>query len=318
MMCVLCLFLSTSREPESGAGSLPPGAADTVRMAAASAGSASFPVLGRRMLPIGLLLLCFAYLPATLHPSLSGSTHESAPASSGAVTLQLIDLVRSRAAAFGKSIEARGASLQSAERGLGRAGQLPPPQQVQPAAGKATAAVPASTAAIGGPSGAVPSIKACPGGCAAGTCNQDLGRCDCEPFYTGSDCADPLFPACVEQHGLRPHVAACGIHAQPAFPTTCECMLQCFEQGLDARQECLVEPRPGEAMAEAEARFKKEMSFMPMVADPAALQMTRRHAKETMAGGNCSGNGILSIQLPYVFYPKKEDCVPTDRRWQAA
>jgi hypothetical protein len=95
-------------------------------------------------------------------------------------------------------------------------------------------------------------------------------------------------------------------------------MLQCFEQSLDARQECLVEPRIGEAMADAAARYKNKMSFMPMVADAAALQMTQRDAAATVAGGNCSGNGILSVQLPYVFYPKKEDCVPTDRRWPAA
>ena len=36
-------------------------------------------------------------------------------------------------------------------------------------------------------------------GCGEGTCNEDLGRCDCPPFKKGPKCAKPLFPACVDQ-----------------------------------------------------------------------------------------------------------------------
>ena len=75
-------------------------------------------------------------------------------------------------------------------------------------------------------------------GCGEGTCNEDLGRCDCPPFKKGPKCAKPLFPACVDQWGLKPPVAICGIHSQPAFPASCACVAQCHEMGLDARQEC--------------------------------------------------------------------------------
>ena len=39
-------------------------------------------------------------------------------------------------------------------------------------------------------------------GCGDGTCNEDLGRCDCPPFKKGPKCAKPLFPACVDQWGV--------------------------------------------------------------------------------------------------------------------
>ena len=49
-----------------------------------------------------------------------------------------------------------------------------------------------------------PPGKPCAAGCEArGTCNRELGRCDCPPFMGGDDCARPLFPACAEQWGLR-------------------------------------------------------------------------------------------------------------------
>ena len=88
-----------------------------------------------------------------------------------------------------------------------------------------------------------PKPKACWAGqgCGDGPCNEELGRCDCPPFKKGPKCGQPLFSKCVDQWGLKPPVAICGIHSQPAFPASCDCVEQCHEMALDARQECLVE-----------------------------------------------------------------------------
>ena len=136
-----------------------------------------------------------------------------------------------------------------------------------------------------------------------GTCNRELGRCDCPPFFGGPDCSRPLFPACVEQWGMRPSVAVCGIHTQPAFPTSCDCLWECHGMAMDARQECVVEPAKGETMAQAEARVKQRMPWMPVIANESWLRRTKADAAATLSAGRCSGRGIYSVQLPYVFYP---------------
>ena len=148
-----------------------------------------------------------------------------------------------------------------------------------------------------------------------GTCNLALGRCDCPPFYGGADCSVPLFPACVKQWGLLMPVAPCGIHTQPAFPSSCECVRQCHQLGLDARQECLVEPKPGQSLLQAAAEVKLQMGWMPYVANQSWLDRTLADAAASRADSRCSGNGLMSVQLPYDFYPKQAECVPTDRRW---
>ena len=83
-------------------------------------------------------------------------------------------------------------------------------------------------------------LKECAPNCAAngGTCNRDLGRCDCPPFMAGAACTEPLFPACTDQWGFKMPVAPIGIHIQPSFPTTCECLWQARQHlRLDSRQE---------------------------------------------------------------------------------
>ena len=137
-----------------------------------------------------------------------------------------------------------------------------------------------------------------------GTCNEALGRCHCPPFYGGDDCSQPLFPSCVDQWGLKPPVAVCGIHIQPAFPTTCECVWECHSLGLDARQECVVDPKPGQTLEDARRSVKERMGWMPVIADEKELAMTRRDANVSIEQKLCSGRGIKSIQLPYEFYPK--------------
>ena len=134
-----------------------------------------------------------------------------------------------------------------------------------------------------------------------GTCNAELDRCDCPPFFGGDDCTTPLFPSCVKQWGLTPPVAVCGIHTQPAFPSSCDCVWECHQLALDARQECVVENTPGQTMAAA-LRFNKErMGWMPMIANETWLARTRADAQRTLSEKLCSGNGIHSVQLPYDF-----------------
>ncbi|KAL1511476.1 hypothetical protein AB1Y20_006274 [Prymnesium parvum] len=148
-----------------------------------------------------------------------------------------------------------------------------------------------------------------------GTCNQELGRCDCPPFYTGDDCSQPLFPACVDQWGFKPPVAPCGIHTQPAFPATCACVQECHSLSLDARQECVVEPRPSQSMRAALQAAKAQIGWSPMISNETWIARTRADAAASLAAGLCSNHGIFSVQLPYDFYPKSSDCVPTDRRY---
>ncbi|KAK3263018.1 hypothetical protein CYMTET_28155 [Cymbomonas tetramitiformis] len=66
----------------------------------------------------------------------------------------------------------------------------------------------------------------CPSKCSeGGTCNPELGRCDCPPYPhgpPGAPCATPLMPACE----LEPNfVTPCG--TAPGGRTTCGCLEQC-------------------------------------------------------------------------------------------
>jgi len=283
-------------------------------MATSSSGTPN--TLVRRVLPLGLLVVGLLYIPTTLRPQYGSAPQPGELAGGTAAVKQLLDHAKAREAALLQSLHVTGSRLASARTNLDQAttaAAAPAPKALPAVAPVAVAAVPPAFASVS----AAPPLggRPCPGGCPHGTCNLDLGRCDCAPFYEGPDCATPLFPSCADQYGLKPTVAACGIHAQPSFPTTCECMAECYDQGLDARQECLVEPRPGETMHKAEARFKAKMPFMPMVANETVLAMTRVQARQAREKGLCSGNGIFAAQLPYPFYPKPSECVPEDRRY---
>ena len=73
--------------------------------------------------------------------------------------------------------------------------------------------------------------------------------------------------------------------------------------GLDARQECVVEPAAGQSMAEALRLTKQRMPWMPVIANETELARTRSDAATSIQQGLCSGNGMKSVQLPYEFYP---------------
>ena len=210
-------------------------------------------------------------------------------------------------------LNAAEAALRDANRALtsGSAAAAPTPSSTSFSVAAAVAPTPSSVGPL-----ATAASKQCHPECTRrGTCNLELGRCDCPPFYTGADCSEPLFPACVKQWGLAMPVAPCGIHTQPAFPSSCECVWECHELGLDARQECLVEPKPGQTMAQAAADVKSRMGWMPIVANETWLRRTRADADASASDDRCSGHGILSVQLPYEFYPKEADCQPGGRQY---
>eukprot|EP00854_Cymbomonas_tetramitiformis_P002254 gene2254-2971_t len=63
--------------------------------------------------------------------------------------------------------------------------------------------------------------KGCPKGCEGrGTCQQDVGRCDCPPHLTGAACESPARPNCVVRKGYE---LRCDL---PSLP--CECYLDCI------------------------------------------------------------------------------------------
>ncbi|KAK3280523.1 hypothetical protein CYMTET_11646 [Cymbomonas tetramitiformis] len=67
---------------------------------------------------------------------------------------------------------------------------------------------------------------ACLAGCSgSGTCNLELGRCDCPPYPAGergSPCAAPLLPACELVPGYN---TPCG--GGRGMRTSCQCLEQC-------------------------------------------------------------------------------------------
>ena len=68
-------------------------------------------------------------------------------------------------------------------------------------------------------------------------------------------------------------------------------------------------------MAQAHADIKSRMPWMPVVANETWLARTKADAALTRTERKCSGRGVLSVQLPFEFYPKPADCTPTDRRY---
>ncbi|KAK3263955.1 hypothetical protein CYMTET_27275, partial [Cymbomonas tetramitiformis] len=59
-----------------------------------------------------------------------------------------------------------------------------------------------------------------------GTCNEELGRCDCPSNRSGVDCSVHLHQACEAQPG---YVTPC--HAEYGGVPTCECAFQCDKHG---------------------------------------------------------------------------------------
>ena len=75
--------------------------------------------------------------------------------------------------------------------------------------------------------------KPCPAGCEThGTCNRELGRCDCPPMRSGPACEHNSMPACRKQWGLELPMPPCQAFAPEVwdyrdFPPSCECLAEC-------------------------------------------------------------------------------------------
>ena len=76
----------------------------------------------------------------------------------------------------------------------------------------------------------------------------------------GPDCMTQALPFVREAVGPRAaRRRVCGIHTQPAFPSSCDCVWECHQLALDARQECVVEPSNGQSMEAAQRLTKQRM-----------------------------------------------------------
>lgn len=88
------------------------------------------------------------------------------------------------------------------------------------------------------PPPAVQQIACAPGCEVHGTCNRELGRCDCPPLTAGEACEINLVPSCSRLWGLKLPAAPCQAFATEQtdyrdFPPSCECLAEC--QALNVR-----------------------------------------------------------------------------------
>lgn len=78
-----------------------------------------------------------------------------------------------------------------------------------------------------------PPGKPCPAGCELrGTCNRELGVCDCPPMTSGPACEDSAAPLCSRQWGLELPIPPCQALSTELgdfldFPPACECLAEC-------------------------------------------------------------------------------------------
>eukprot|EP00897_Mesotaenium_endlicherianum_P002165 jgi/Mesen1/1977/ME000147S01071 len=83
--------------------------------------------------------------------------------------------------------------------------------------------------------------KECAQGCSEhGTCNLELGRCDCLSGFAGPDCSEWALPSC---HLLAPRGNPEYYHPC-LFQTTCACALECERLKLPHSNTCYDERRP--------------------------------------------------------------------------
>ncbi|CAI7849416.1 unnamed protein product, partial [Closterium sp. NIES-54] len=70
----------------------------------------------------------------------------------------------------------------------------------------------------------------CPPACSRhGSCNEEAGRCDCLPGYTGVDCTELGLPSCRYAWGVE----------MPCFlPSSCDCALECERFFLPHDEYC--------------------------------------------------------------------------------
>ena len=83
-----------------------------------------------------------------------------------------------------------------------------------------------------------PPQKACAPGCEVhGTCNRELGRCDCPPLRSGPACELNIVPSCRSLWGLDLPIPPCQALSEERdawrdFPPTCECLAECHALNL--------------------------------------------------------------------------------------
>ena len=121
---------------------------------------------------------------------------------------------------------------------------LPAPASVEPPPHTLASGPLPLTRSLEQPRKEVRVLKACAAGCEEhGTCNPELGRCDCAPFMGGEDCSRPLFAACAQSIGLRVVAPAPCVYERDKrrmAPVSCACLQECESLGLMNVRECYV------------------------------------------------------------------------------
>jgi hypothetical protein len=141
-------------------------------------------------------------------------------------------------------------------------------------------------------------LKACAAGCEKhGTCNPELGRCDCAPFMGGDDCSRPLFAACAQSIGLREVAPAPCVYErdkQRMAPVSCACLQECESLGLMNVRECyVVDPQN----ATVNQWISMQRRLRGLEANTHYWQAALRGQEETSVK-ECGGRGVYAPPMP--------------------
>ncbi len=180
-----------------------------------------------------------------------------------------------------------------------------------------------------------PPGKPCAAGCEArGTCNRELGRCDCPPLRGGEACEVRLLPSCTGLWGFELPIAPC--HALEveaydfrAFPPSCECLAECnaLNQRVVYVEHCvntsgqILRPRENKSAPFPWRDPWGDGRWIQQAGVPATKRMgpgaaadirrmneqlaarLHRDGAESRRSGACSGRGIFTEVLPWKRAP---------------
>lgn len=105
------------------------------------------------------------------------------------------------------------------------------------------------------------SVRNCRGGCGnKGTCNEEIGECNCVPDYGGVNCREYLMPRC--------HYDGGDAHIPCVFPSSCGCALDCDKYAFVRPGICFDEIlQNGTIETNVSAIFAGEVSHTRLEAD---------------------------------------------------
>ena len=206
----------------------------------------------------------------------------------------------------------------------------PPPPPPPPASMSLVSLQPATTSSP---------HKACAPGCEVhGTCNHELGRCDCPAMRSGEACEYNMVPSCRRLWGMELYMPPCQAFAEEKFdyrdfPPTCECLAECHALNLrvvyvdncvNVSQKELVRgggpwekgksgddvvPHPwrdvfgdGKWLRQAYKPGRRDVQLTEQQLTEKNLALAGRlyrDAAETTRLGKCSGRGLWTVPMPW-------------------